>query len=104
MRMIRAFIRKLLGIRSPSAAWHGYEFEYDWLKAQKETKSSYVYTVNNKQGKTIDFWIMNQPTPKQATHIISTRYLRVIKPKGERLKKTLESELEEVIRNEYQHN
>lgn len=101
--MIQAFIKKLLGIRSPSALWHGYEFEYDWLKAQKETKSGYVYIVNNKQGKIIDFWIMNQPTPKQATHIISMKYLRVIKPKGERLMKTFERELGKAISNEYQH-
>lgn len=71
---------------------------------EKEMNSSYVYTVNNKQGKIIDFWIMNQPTPKQATHIISMKYLRVIKPKGERLMKTLEKELGAAIRNEYQHN
>lgn len=63
----------------------------------------YLYTVNNKQGKTIDFWIMNQPTPKQATHIISMKYLRVIKPKGERLMKTFERELGKAISNEYQH-
>lgn len=33
--MILALIKKLLGIRSPSALWHGYEFEYDWLKARR---------------------------------------------------------------------
>lgn len=30
--MLIAFIKKLLGIHSPSAEWHGYDFEYDWLK------------------------------------------------------------------------
>jgi hypothetical protein len=36
--MILAFIKKLLGIRSPSAEWHGYEFEYDWEKAKRRQK------------------------------------------------------------------
>ena len=36
LRMIMlAYVKKLLGIRSPSALWHGYEFEYDWLKARR---------------------------------------------------------------------
>lgn len=36
--MIIAFIKKLLGIRSPSAMCYGYEFYYDYLKAKKGEK------------------------------------------------------------------
>lgn len=33
MRIIIAWIKKyVLGIHSPSAFFHGYDFEYDWLK------------------------------------------------------------------------
>ena len=44
--------------------------------------SGYCYTVNNKKGKTVDFWIMDKPTPKDASVIFSCRFSRYVKPKS----------------------
>ena len=45
----------------------------------------YVYTINNKKGKPVDFWIMDKPEPKEASVIFSCRFSRYVKPKGRQL-------------------
>ena len=35
MRLFLAYIKKILGIRSPSGILNGYKYEYDMLKAER---------------------------------------------------------------------
>ena len=40
--LIRARIKKFLGITSPTQYIHGYKYQYDWLKAlRREQKSKW---------------------------------------------------------------
>ena len=45
----------------------------------------YCYFYNDKKGQPKDILIMNAKTPKEATHIISTRYGKWIKPTREKI-------------------
>lgn len=44
--------------------------------------NGYLYTVNNKQGRAVDFWVMDKPEPKEASVIFSCRFSRYVKPKS----------------------
>ncbi len=52
------------------------------LGREKEMSDGYVYTVNNKQGKAVDFWVMDKPKPNEASVIFSCRFSRYVKPKS----------------------
>ena len=59
----------------------------------------YVYTVNNKQGKAVDFWVMDKPKPNEASVIFSCRFSRYVKPKSKPIMKMIDDALHAGRRN-----
>ena len=59
----------------------------------------YLYTVNNKQGKPVDFWIMNKPEPKKASVIFSCRFSRYVKPKSKPIMMMLDDALNQELKS-----
>ena len=60
----------------------------------------YVYTVNNKKGKPVDFWIMDKPTPKEASIIMSCRFSRYVKPKSKPIEMMLNDALNQEVKSQ----
>lgn len=60
----------------------------------------YCYNVNNKKGKTVDFWIMDKPTPKEASVIMSCRFSRYIKPTRERFETLINDVLNQGLKSQ----
>ena len=60
----------------------------------------YCYTVNNKKGKPIDFWIMDKPTPKEASVIMSCRFSRYIKPTRDRFEALINDALNQELKSQ----
>lgn len=56
----------------------------------------YCYSVTNKKGRAVDFWLMDKPTPKEANFIFSCRFSRYVKPKS----KPIEMMLNDVLNQE----
>ena len=60
----------------------------------------YCYTVSNKKGKAVDFWIMDKPTPKEANYIFSCRFSRYVKPKSKPIEMMLNDALNQELKSQ----
>lgn len=60
----------------------------------------YCYNVSNKKGKTVDFWIMDKPTPKEANYIFSCRFSRYVKPKSKPIEMMLNDAFNQELKSQ----
>lgn len=60
----------------------------------------YCYSVSNKKGKAVDFWIMDKPTPKEANFIFSCRFSRYVKPKSKPIEMMFNDALNQELKSQ----